>query len=209
MRCGWVLLMWDCAGRLFTEGIPCMQKTEQTNADVNPVTALVFFMLPWWTLGPKAIWEGEAPFGLWVTVHHWREPRQELKQRPPRRNTVYWITSYLARPALLYSPDHQPRGSAAHSRLLHPQLITNQENVPTGLLTSESELPEACSRLRFPLSDGSGGQNANTAVLMATQRQRSRAGMNDLLWDGTVLRRVCTGHTPRLNCFMEMTRLYN
>lgn len=97
------------------------------------------------------------------------------------RNAVFWMTPYLAQPALLYSPDHQPRGGTAYGRLLHPQLITNQENVPAGWLTSKSELPEACSRLRFPLSDGSGGQNANRAILMATRRERSRAGMNDLL----------------------------
>lgn len=115
-------------------------------------------------------------------------------QAEARRNAVFWITPYLAQPALLYSPDHQPRGGTAHSRLLHPQLITNQENVPEGWLTSKSELPEACSQLRFPLSDGSGGQNANIAILMATRRERSRAGMNDLLWDGTVLPRVHRSH---------------
>lgn len=42
----------------------------------------------------------------------------------PQRNAVYWVTPYLVQPALLYSPDHQPRGGAAHSRLLHPHLIT-------------------------------------------------------------------------------------
>lgn len=69
-----------------------------------------------------------------VTINHWGQSGQELKQEPrqePWDNTTYWLAFHCLPSLLSYPPqDHLPRDGTIRSKLGPSVSIINQENTP-------------------------------------------------------------------------------
>ena len=108
---------------------------------------LVWFLLLWLKLWPKATWERRNLFGLQVpiTARHWGKPRNKnatsSSSERSRRSAAYWVTPPSLLSVLFYRWHHLPWAGPFY---INHQSRKHLQDRPTGLM-------EVILQMRFPL----------------------------------------------------------